>query len=167
MEALKRWCERNKVLYAKVTKGTDVLFKDSAADGSEMYELLEEFLKDAPAGSYRILGKESKDTTDANSLVFPYKTETETKTMSAQPNGFYSIEQVQNMIELERKKWQFEELERRFTKLETRFDKQDELLKKVVKAVEILTDDDESNDKDGLSKLVEVATTAKTLFADL
>lgn len=166
MESLKKWCVRNNILFSKVVKGNDVLFKDSAADGTEMAELLEDFLKDAPAGSYRILGKESKDTTDANSLVFPYKTETETKTMSAQ-NAFYSLEQVQNMIELERKKWQFEELERRFTKLEVRVDKQDELLKKVVKAVEILTDDDESNDKDGLSKLVEVATTAKTLFADL
>lgn len=166
MEALKKWCERNTILYAKVVKGADVLFKDSAADGGEMYELLNDFLKDAPAGTYRILGKESKDTTDANSLVFPYKTETEQKTMTTQ-NGFYSMEQVQNMIELERKKWQFEDLDRRFNKLESRVEKQDELLKKVIKAVEILTDDDETNDKDGISKLVDIATNAKTLFADL
>lgn len=167
MDNLKRWCERNKIHFSKVLKGTDVVFKDSATDPEEMYELLLEFLKDAPQGSYKILGKEIKDTTDANSLVFPYRNEPEPKTTMHAQTGLFTAEQVQKEIELARKNWQYEELLRRFDKLETRVEKQDELLKKVVKAVEILTDDDESNDKNGIDKLMEVATTAKTLFADL
>lgn len=165
--ALLTWLNKNKVTSINLKKGGETVYTTDGDNPDDIANQFEGIYDGLPSGSYRLLGREKTGTNWANAQVLFFEKKGIATNQNGTPSGMYTQEQYQMALELERKKWEFERLLELFNETKELVKKHDEMLKKLIPAVESLLDDDPDNDKSGLEKLSEMAETAKNLFPDL
>lgn len=165
--ALRTWLEKNKVTSINLKKGGESVYTTDGDNPDDIADQLGSIYDGLPSGSYRLLGREKTGTNWANAQAYIFEKKGTNPVQNTTPSGMYTQEQYQMALELERKKWEFERLLEVFNETKEMVKKHDEILKKLIPAVENLLDDDPENDKSGLEKLSEMAETAKNLFPDL
>ena len=172
-EHIKIWCEKNNVLFFQILKGTERIYKSSGTDPNDSATQIIQQYERLGDGNYKILGKVISSTTDAGCEVFPFsKSNTQTfsqaTTMQGNaPQGYYTEQQLQDKLALQKKEMQFEFLSNDVIMLKKEMTELTRRFEKLADAVSKLLDDDSSNDQTGLEKLSEFATTAKTMFPNL
>lgn len=163
--ALNTWLSKNKVTSINLKKGGATVYTTDGDDSTDIADQFGQIYDSLPSGNYTLLGREKSGTNwqNAQSYFFEKKS-----TMPINPNTANSSDEYFNLrLDHERKKWEFDLLKEKYDKLETRVEKLEERFGKMADAVKELVDDDDSNDKSGLEKITELASTAKNLFSDI
>lgn len=165
-DSIRNWLTKNKVVSINIKKGSESVYNTEGVDADDIASQLEDVFENLPTGTLKLLGRTNSATNWANAQSFMFDKKGSVTIPNGQSTGMYSQEQVQLMIELRQKEWEFNRLLEQFNKLEAKVEEHSKILSKVVPALENLLDDDPDNNKSGLEKLAEAATSAKTLFGD-
>lgn len=165
--ALRTWLDKNKVISINLKKGSESVYTTEGDSPDDIANQLDSVYDGLPSGSYRLLGREKTGTNWANAQSYIFEKKGTNTVQNGTASGVYTQEQYQMALELERKKWEFERLLEVFNETKELVKKHDEILKKIIPAIENLLDNDPDNDKSAAERMSEWAATAKNLFPDL
>lgn len=156
LQTLQNWFSSNRITCYEIIEGSNKIFDQDFDDTNAAWDSFIQDYETLSNGRYRAKGMK-KAGGDRGAVFFNFqKGESQSSTMSEKAIG----DRIQQAIEHERTKWEYEALVRRFADLEKDVKEVKETQKKIIDILKDLTDGDDDNDNSAISTITKLAENA-------